>query len=61
MQSKRKVTVGVRQSAGVRRGRGKSRSASNSSLRPKTQVSVVEGFSNVLSANERAINTTYNR
>jgi hypothetical protein len=50
-----------RKLAGIKRGKAKTRTAKDTSLRPKTQVSVVEGFSNVLTANDNAIKITYTR
>lgn len=49
-----------RKSAGIKRGKAK-KSPMDTSLRPKTQVSVVDGFSNVLTANDNAIKITYTR
>lgn len=52
--------VGVR-TAGVKRGKAKTRTATQTSLRPKTQVAVAEGFNNILTANDNAIKITYTR
>jgi len=55
-----RVVSSVRKPAGVRRGRKKAISQ-GSSLRPNTHVAVAEGFSKILTANDKAINMTYNR
>ena len=43
-----KTPTGTRKTAGIRRGRAKGKPDRQSSLRPNTQVSVAEGFNNVL-------------
>jgi len=61
MQEVKNKVAGVRKSAGVKRGRSKTKSATHSSLRPNTQVAVAEGFHNVLVANDNAVKITYTR
>ncbi|PGS54232.1 hypothetical protein [Bacillus sp. AFS041924] len=51
----------LRRPAGIKRGKSKSISSIKNSLRPNTQVPVVEGFSNVLTANDKAEKLTYTR
>ena len=51
----------LRRSAGIKRRKSKSNSPTENSLRPNTQVAVVEGFRNVLKANAKAEKLTYTR
>jgi hypothetical protein len=58
---KRRVAIVTGKSSGLRRGKVKTRAASDNSLKPKTRIAVAEGFNDVLSANDKAVELTYTR
>lgn len=56
----RSVAV-VTKSPRLKRGKVKTRTASDNSLKPKTRIHVAKGFNDVLSANDKAVELTYTR
>ncbi len=58
---KKRVVIVTGKSSSVKKGRVKTRTASNESLKPKTRIPVTKGFNEVLSANDKAVELTYTR